>query len=363
MRIGHLTLLHGYNYGGLLQAYATQKILKSHGHEVITVDYHPAKRMILLRQMTFNISVLHKPLGLWIDKKKFSGVSQFEKFRRQNFDFSPPSYNNHQLTKICREMDAVAVGSDQIWSSTWVKPPYFLDFDLEPNCKRLALSACCGYLNTEQQYLDYCTKTLGKFDAISVRNNFTAELVQRTTGEIPKVVCDPTLATDLPTTTVQGIASSYILIYVIKRPASLNLAQKVINYLKASNGIPVYSITPAELKGVETLTVDQTIQNISPFQWNYLIANASLVITDSFHGTIFSVKNHRKFLVLNSNLKKAGRFKSLLGDLGLERRIINGLNELNKLDELSEPNWVAVDQEITKMAQGYHDFVRDELSH
>jgi len=364
MRIAHLTLMHGYNFGGLLQAYATQKILKSHGHEVITLDYHPAKRMGLIRQLTLNIPTLHKPLGVWVDKQKFSGVSQFENFRRENFVFSPSCYNSEQLSQFCQNMDAAVVGSDQVWSADWIKPPYFIDFNLKKSCKRLALAACCGHYNENPEYLNYCSNTFNKFDAISVRNTFTAELVKKTTGKMPQIVCDPTLATDLPTESVSDVKIPYILLYIINRPKNLELAQKVINFWQKNNSerIPVYSVTPAELKGVETLKVNRAICDISPFQWHHLIANANLVITDSFHGTIFSLKNHRNFVVLNSNLKTAGRFQSLLMDVDLDERIINGESEIHKIKDFPEFNWAFVDDKIAKMSQGYHNFVNDELT-
>jgi|694.fasta_scaffold27017_2 hypothetical protein len=364
MRIGHLTLLHGYNYGGLLQAYATQKILKSHEHEVITLDYHPAMRMRLIRQLTLNIPTFHKPIGVWLDKQKFSSVPQFESFRRENFIFSPSCYSSKQLSQLCREMNAIVVGSDQVWSADWIKPPYFIDFELKRNCKRLALSACCGHSNDDTEYLNYCASTLSKFDAISVRNAFTAELVEKTTGKRPKIICDPTLATDLPTESLSDITTPYILLYVINRPRNLTLAQQVIDFWKKTNSdkIPIYSITPAELKGQETLTVDRAIYDISPFQWHYLIANANLVITDSFHGTIFSLKNHRNFAILNNNLKTASRFKSLLRDVDLEERIINGENEIYKIQNSLESNWAIVDYTIVKMSQAYHEFVANELT-
>jgi exopolysaccharide biosynthesis predicted pyruvyltransferase EpsI len=197
-----------------------------------------------------------------------------------------------------------------------------------------------------------------------VRNAFTAELVEKTTGKRPKIICDPTLATDLPTESLSDITTPYILLYVINRPRNLTLAQQVIDFWKKTNSdkIPIYSITPAELKGQETLTVDRAIYDISPFQWHYLIANANLVITDSFHGTIFSLKNHRNFAILNNNLKTASRFKSLLRDVDLEERIINGENEIYKIQNSLESNWAIVDYTIVKMSQAYHEFVANELT-
>jgi hypothetical protein len=364
MRIAHLTLLHGYNYGGMLQAYATQKILKSYGHEVLTLDYHPGKKVILLRKLSFNIAALHKSIQYLLDIRQFSGVSQFNDFRSHNFNFSAPCYNERQISSVCQEIDAVVVGSDQVWSPSWVRPPYFLDFDLDSKCKRLALSACCGQPSGDPQYLEYCTKTISKFDAISVRNNFTAELVQKTTGREAEVVCDPTLATDLPTEEVNGITGSYIIVYVLNRKKSVMLANEVIRHLKSTTGLPVYSITPAELKGVESLEeVDKAIYGISPFQWSHLIENAAYVVTDSFHGTMFAVKSHRNLMVLDSGFKSAGRFRTFLNAVGLEHMLIADANALLQIKTPPEShNWTAIDAKIAKMSETYHRFVYSSLN-
>ena len=361
MKIAHITLLHGYNFGGLLQAYATQKILKSFGYDVVTLDYHPSRRILLIRKLTLNFSDFHKKIRIWIDSYQFSNVKQFEEFRSKYFQFSASCYNSFQLSRECQTVDAVVVGSDQVWSSKWLRPPYFLDFALKSKCKRLALSACCGQASDDEEYLNYCKRSFAKFDAISVRNTFTADLVKKTIGLAAEVICDPTLATELPTEPVSGITGPYILVYIINRRFSLSLAENILHLCKLRLAIAAYSIPPSELKGVEILAVDRVISNISPFQWSYLVTNASHVITDSFHGTIFSIKNHRSLTVIDSGFKSASRLRNFLTDLELEHLLVSSAEDYDKSFAL-DIDWARVDKKIERMKSGYHQFVTKHLS-
>jgi hypothetical protein len=360
MRIGHLTLLCGYNYGGLLQAWATQEILRSRGHEVISLDYHPARRMQMLRKLFPGMHPCHKSLGRFLDKCKFAGADLFDGFRKDNFTFSAPCTGVRDLERACAKLDAVVVGSDQVWSPGWVRPPYFIDFKLPPACKRVSLAACCGFLSDDPDYLDYVAHTLARFDDLSVRNKFTADLVNRTTGRTPAVICDPTIATDVPSVPVPGISGPYILAYIINRKHSIPLATEVLLKLKRQTGLPVYGIPPAELKGRSGLPVDKTVGPITPFQWNHLIANASWLVTDSFHGTVFSLKHHRDLTVISSGFKTAGRIEALLSAAGLTDRMVTKLPEGN-IAHIAAEYWRASDRYLSEERVRYHEFLAKSL--
>jgi Polysaccharide pyruvyl transferase len=362
MNIAHITLLHGYNYGGMLQAYCTQKILKSHGHSVITLDYHPWKKYDLLRKLTFCNRFIYENAKKFIDRRAFSGVDEFDKFRIQNFTFSKPCQTSNQLSKACKSMDFVAVGSDQVWSNSWFTAPYFLDFDLPSNCKRVSLAACCGGPSDDQSFLDYLSKTITKFDAVSVRNDFTAKMVQKSTGRQPEVICDPTLACSIPTMPVSGIQGEFALVYVINRPKSLALASKVIEDLRRKTKMKIISVTPPESMGKEILSCDKIESEISPFQWAWLVQNASFVVTDSFHGAIFSAKYHRPMVILDSGFRSNNRLHAIAADLKIEDAILFPDSLIDVTARLSaETDWSQVDLKIESLAAGYHAFVTKNI--
>ena len=361
MRIGHLTLLHGYNYGGLLQAFATQQILRSYGHEVITLDYHPARRMQLLRRACRNFRPLFHPLASFSDKLKFSGTSEFNAFRERHFTFSKPCSAIGDLESACQDFDAVVVGSDQVWSPDWVRAPFFIDFDLTPSCRRVSLAACAGHTCEDFEYRAYVARTLSRFNKISVRDQITADLVRQTTGKAPTIVCDPTLATEVPAVPVPGFSGSYILVYIINRKHSIPLATEAILKLKRETGLPVHSIPPAEIKGKCGLPSDKIFGPISPFQWTHLIANASWVVTDSFHGTIFALRNHCNFTVINSGFKTVGRIFELLSATGLTDQLVTTIPE-EEFSSIGPETWLVSDSHLFEKSRAYHKFLMESLA-
>lgn len=359
MRIAHLTLLHGYNYGGILQAWATQENLRYHGHEVITLDYHPAKRMQLLRRASLGLRPIFNPLATFSDKQKFAGVDKFNNFRSKHFNFSAPCTDVRALAAVCRNLDAVVVGSDQVWSPDWLRAPYFLDFDLPLTCRRVSLAACCGRPSDDPAYLDYVGRTLVRFDHLSVRNEFTADLVRKTSGREPVILCDPTIAATMPKAPEPDLPKDYIFAYVINRKHSVPLAMDTLRRLKENTGLPVVSVPPAEERGRCGLQADIVLDAVSPFEWMGLIANASWVATDSFHGAVFSLKHHRDFSIISSGFKTIGRIQSILDAVNLADRIHS--HNAQPLDSITASQWATVDCTLEKQAERYHVFLSESL--
>ena len=348
--------MHGFNYGGILQAYATQSVLRSHGHEVTTLDYHPSRKAILLRRLTGNQAWIHRPLRRWQDRRKFSGVDAFERFREEHFHFSKPCYNASQLSRACAGMDIAAVGSDQVWSAAWLRPPYFLDFPLPAGTRRVSLAACCGHPSSQGGYRDYLRRTLGKFDALSVRNKFTADLVEEVLGKRPTIICDPTIAHDFGSFPSPS-AEPYVLVYVINRLRPLGLAAELIGQIRQQTGCRVVSITPAELRGAESLPVDEVLTDISPLDWVAWIANSAAMVTDSFHGCVFAAKYQRQFVYADSSGETVGRISALLHELQLGHLQVQSAAGLDAAAGTAI-DWERVAGKLADWRAGYHDFVR-----
>lgn len=362
MRIGHLTLMHGYNFGGALQALATQKILAQYGHEVVTLDYHPSRRYRFLRSLTRNGRYIDRHLRMWIDGRRYSGVSEFDAFREQWFKFGLPCDGNRRLARVCRslKLDAVAVGSDQVWNPNWLRSPYFIDFDLDDGVKRIALAACSGFLPDDPAFLRYCGRTLARFDHVSTRNDFTDALVAKATGRRSTVTCDPTLVVDLPREAYHAVRHPYALVYVLnRRGTSEALAGRAIAELKARwRGLQICSITPPELRGVETMMVDETVHDISPLQWHWLVANADWVVTDSFHGTLFSLKHQRKAIIVAAGSRPVQRIESVLRDLSASSLLVRSETDIREAIAFSQSiDREAIDQRIRMKALAYRAFV------
>ena len=187
MKIGILTLHYGFNYGGVLQAFALKSVLEAAGHSVKIIDRLPdcfPKDKYLLKRR-FAYPLLHP---------EFSSFSR--KFLR---DFTAPAFDSATLAKICgREaFDAIVVGSDQVWRKEVfsVSGDYFLEFCDALKCRRIAYAASLGIdsWNRDAAETEAMSRGLRKFDAVSVREASSVGLLKEHCGIDSVCLLDPVL--------------------------------------------------------------------------------------------------------------------------------------------------------------------------
>ncbi len=358
MKIAHLTLMFGCNYGGSMQALATQRLLKEFGHEVVTVNYHPSKRVGLYRGLFGQSKITQKLEKYIFDYKLYRGSQKFIEFRESNFLLSRPIVTQKQIEKFCSEFDAVAVGSDQIWAERWIRPFYFLDFELPKHVKKIALAACCGTLSGSLEYRKYLGKCLSGFDAISVRNSFTANLVNEFSEKKCVETCDPTLVVQNYDDDSIVSSQNYALIYSSNRTKlSVENTFSVIRELKKRN-LKILSIVPPEMKSDEYFPADEEIYDISPPQWNSLIRHAKILVTDSFHGAVFSTIHNIPLIAISTGHVSFVRVTKYLQDLGLERLLLEEPSLISDvMQALDEIDWNFSNNRKHEMASNYRQFL------
>ena len=321
MKIGILTQQLRANYGGILQNYALQQVLKQMGHEVWTIDYGKFTWIDWLDNAWRVLA--HKMLG---HKARFA-ITPPEK-NRIEAPLRRFVENNIQLTiprckrfnkKIIRKygFDALIVGSDQVW-----RPVYndyiedcFLSFALKMDIKRVAYAASFGtdkWAFTQQQ-TEQCAVLAKKFDGISVREKSGIALCDKFLGVNATHVLDPTLllqvedyeilCKDIPK------REAFVFAYILDGNDEI---MDDINAFAKSKGLP-FIIKSADSK----ISSDDSIE-----LWISYFRDAAFVITDSFHGTIFPVIFNKDFYVYGNIQRGNSRFCSLLECLGLENRIV-----------------------------------------
>ena len=317
------------NYGGLLQNYAMQKSLTKLGVNVQTID---CLRMIR--------SPLYKCLRSWL-KTLFCNY-----ILRKKRPFVEYSYKGHRYKFSCdfvskwisrtdecykykanfiRGCDAVIVGSDQVW-----RPMYnsriedmFLKFVGNLPVKRIAYAASFGVDDWEYSptQTKVCSALAKKFDAISVREESGVKLCKEHLGVDATWVLDPTLLLDkgdyLPICEDAPVCNEkYLAVYVLDENE-----QVISAYEKeaAKRGLVVKKF---QADSKSTLTVPE---------WLAMFRDASYVVTDSFHGTVFSIIFDKEFKCLYNKSRGSARFESLLK-----------LYETGKLNEMREfsLNWL-----------------------
>lgn len=350
---------HGGNYGGILQAYALQMMLKQQGHHVVTLNRHngyPSLKLFVFRlgsslKCAFRRYILRKrnfvvcsPFARYYNTH---AVHPFDnsllwEFIKNNIVLSQPFYSTKALKKYVRQngVDCIIVGSDQVWRELYSPciTNYFLDFLGEKRgIKRYAYAASFGVSEgaISSDNLQKCIKYLKLFDGVSVREQSGVKYLERVFGyDKAKVVLDPTLL--LPADVYRKLmlpedcAASGVVSYILDKNSE---KESIVADIAAKIGKPVakFTIHPVDSDG-------KPGKFVSVSKWLASIANADFVVTDSFHGCVFSILFRKQFIAIGNKERGMERFLSLLGDFGLLDRLVLSQQEyINKEEILMSP--------------------------
>lgn len=338
-KIGIVTIHKVNNYGAELQAFALQQKLKDLGHLPEIIDF------LYYKHPRFKRTALAKPLVALGFKKKLkewvhpfltriktlpyrealnTRQQRFEAFHQAYTSFSDAEYNSvDSLYETSWDYDLFMVGSDQVWNpySNVSMKPYFLDFVPE-NARKVSYASSFGVSEIPGEAKEVYRKGLMSFDRLGVREARGVELVSEISGKKASHVVDPTLLLNqqdwVDYTNPQSIDEPYLLMYVLTdSDYTTQLAKKVANAL----GLKIVRLC----KSAAVQDKDDAILNMTdagPAEYIDLFQKASFVITNSFHGTAFSVNFQKPFFtVLPRHKPNNSRQKGLLEAVGLSDRL------------------------------------------
>lgn len=344
MKLGILTQPLRNNYGGLLQCYALQTFLKRMGHEVIVVrrTYSKSKSLIFkFKQCVFWL------LGYY-SNYRFVGQNMQYFTNKYIQPQTPEIFSNEEL-KNCDlkyNFDGYVVGSDQVWRPRYSPciTNYFLDFvHNEVKC-RVAYAASFGVDEWEfnEEVSRECSKLVKCFNAISVRESSGINLCREYLGVDAKMVLDPTLLLERADYEALVVAENEVkskgslFCYVLDNSKEKSV---IIDNIVNISGLIPFQCMP---------TLKPTLKNVkcniesciypSVTRWLRSFMDAEMVITDSFHGCVFSIIFNKPFWVVGNEYRGMARFQSLLSIFGLESRLLN-INNLENIDWYTPIDW------------------------
>lgn len=356
MRIGILTHPLESNYGGILQNYALQEVLRRMGHDPITLRTGKTTYKIWIKRIIKSIVNKVKgknaifPLIPFIYEKRQSGIESFIKKNIKTteklFWYSPDLIDKYQLEALC-------VGSDKSWASYFkhIDDMFFAfarEFDLIKFSYAPSFGTSKWEFNAEQT--EKCRELVKSFTGVSVREHSGVRLCKDYLNADAKWLLDPTLllsADDYSSlcANIKIEKTDFILAYM------LNYTDKKKKYIKkvslSLNKEVV--VIQAENKVCSTDTVEK---------WISLFRDAAFVITDSFHGTIFSIIFHKDFISLSNPKRGSERFKSLSEMFSLDNNILMAFPDEVKLNKIDWPN---IDKEVQKQQKESFDFIHKSL--
>ncbi len=359
MKIGQITHYGSLsNYGALLQAYALQRALKELGHEVVLLRASFSFHNILRKWYCSPWRVWRAwraRRAEWAAEKKHP--RRFAAFAAQYMTISEQEFHSlRDLQKAGIEADALVTGSDQVWSSKKPFPPYFLAFG-PAEARRFSYAASVGSkARMDREYLANFREMLTPFSGISVRESEALQQCRAAGVEQAELVPDPVMlfppetwreVFDLPTESGRG---KYCLIYTVGHNP-IGTMPELAGHCR-ENGWQLI-VVPAQYQStLQTDTAEVCYPDVPGFL--SLIDQAELVVTDSFHGTVFSLLFNTPFVVIPKNRHDA-RFITLDEYFDLSRVYYRG--------DLAgclagRPDFAAVNSKMASLRRTGWDFLR-----
>lgn len=340
-KVGILSLFNVANFGAELQAFATQKALENLGYDSELIDYpfYKDKRYVLTPKSrpVFKFSIRDK-FEEWLYPKlmklmtllHYSNAIKIKAQRFSDFhkDFSRLSREYRTAESLYNEdlgYDVYLVGSDQVWNPTNYTSldPYFLKF-APVGKKRISYASSIGLSEIPLYAKEYYKLAWQAFDAISVREENAIDIVKNVSGRNATCVLDPTLLLTAKEwhkvgKPVEGVNGNYLLIYEITPCPYIKVLAKHIAKTKGLRLVRINKDTIRKEKDSEILN----ILDAGPSEFIWLFENASFVVTNSFHGTAFSINMNKDFYVVAPKRKKNNsRQQSILKLFELSDRLV-----------------------------------------
>lgn len=327
MKVGILSMQRIKNYGSFLQAYGLKKTIESLGHEVEFVDYKYEKSVVeenkksLLKKIKSNLNIFK-----YIRKKRI--ISEYNKRFNEEFIPSLCGKDNNILPQI----DCLVIGSDEVFNCLQGYPvgyaKEFFGYGYE-NTKVISYAASFGqttYADLKKYRIDNeISSMLKKFSAISVRDNNSYKTVKKLTNNEVTINLDPVLISDFSDNIIDNVKiNNYIIVYAY--PGRLtNEEKKEIKFFAKKYNKKIVSFGMYQ----DIADIDITVH---PFEILAYFKHADFIITDTFHGSIFAIKNHTKFctIIRKNRSGNANKLEDLLKRLKLDNRILSDINELEK---------------------------------
>ncbi|GAA4413000.1 MurB family protein [Advenella faeciporci] len=375
MKIAIMTQPLGHNYGGMIQAWALQQVLKNAGHEPITIDRQVDAKSPAYRAARFGYHTLQKILGkrkvpINLERYLPDILQHTHAFIDQHISMSELLNSTEKLKAHFKreQYDAVIVGSDQTWRPKYSPKidNFFLDFLQGNDIKRIAYASSFGVDEWEftEEQTRRCAPLAKHFDAISVREKSGVALCKTHLGVEATHVLDPTLLVgreayealyknkDIPER--QGIYT-YILDQADWKNQVVETAKQVLKKPQYSNQrkTDLSKFSKSNLDDYKMPSLEGWVKGFS---------DADFVITDSFHGTVFSIIFNKPFISLINPSRGASRFYSIADELGLTHRLLNSYDK-NIVDELlnTPVDYANVNRKLGLLVEESERFLTESL--
>lgn len=347
-----------HDYGGMLQAFATQRFLTKNGIDSDVINFDKLKGDINKRKWRYFLSnifdlsivkekskLIEKKLKQKSNEKLKSGMAErdaaFDEFCKNHFKVSRAFKSWEDMAKASRnEYDAVVVGSDQLWLPSNIMADYYTLNWVPQDVKKIAYATSFGIGSIPAKYSKIYSHYLKRINYLSARETSGQNIIKKLAGRDVQLVNDPALLLDADgwnevISNRPLIKEKYVFCYFMgNNPEQRDFVRRLAN----EKGLKVVALLHLDqyISSDENY-VDMAPWHVSPADFVNLVKNAECVCTDSFHGTVFSIIYSRPFFTFKRFNKKASlstntRITSLLTRLGLMDRLVLDMDSKQAFD-------------------------------
>jgi hypothetical protein len=346
MKVGILTHPLKTNYGGILQNYALQVVLSKLGHDVITINI--GKKFDTFGWLKSIVrypvkKIIRNKTKLPITKKQTIAIEEnIDKFIGKHINTTEPLIGIHKRIVDKYGFDAIIVGSDQVWRPDYVRNigNMFLDFLGNSDVTRIAYAASFGIdeWTFSKKQEAYCSIEAKKFKAISVREESGVYLCNKYLNVNATHVLDPTMLLkkenylsllDTNDKVIKDNDTKQLSVYILDLNKEKN---NVIDNLANKFNLKVVHLNNHNVKNSSMNYEDRIVPPIE--SWLKGFDEGDFIITDSFHGTLFSIIFNKPFVTLYNEKRGLTRVQSILSTLDLENQLISCDEDINSLFDL-----------------------------
>lgn len=379
MKIALLTMTFNNNYGGYLQAYSLMSYLKELGHEVemLNVQLEDKEFKTLFKTKIKNF-IKRNIVTYFIKKYENAKYEKIFIKHKDQIEIKMLEFNDKYIQPKTRKIfslqefdetvedkyDAYIVGSDQVWRPIMYKffDKAFLGFVKNEKAILLSYAASFGIdeLKLNDIDIEKYKKQIQRFKAVSVREKSGIEICRNILNTYAELVLDPTMIIDKSyydrviedeSKDIPGELLTYIL-------DDNSDKTDIINYVTSKLNLKAFRVNPKPPHLATSL--DEVIYPSIGY-WLKGFENAKYVVTDSFHGTVFSIIYNKPFIAIGNKGRGIARFNSLLKMFGLEDRLIFDDKSFNKSLINKEIDWEKVNKKLEDYRKISKEFLVNNL--
>lgn len=368
MRVGILSMQRIVNYGSFMQAYALKKIIEELGHEVVFVDFHVGltidKKRNLKKQLRHYIGESY--IGAIYRRNKQKNNNQDKSELERKYEECLPILEISEKRNYRANVDVLVIGSDEVFNCVQMNTDVGYSpelFGYRNRAKKvITYAASFGSTKLDDLYKYKINKEVSRYlckiKRISVRDENSKEIVSKLCGINPEIHLDPVLVGNVENDAIEKEKiDNYIAVYGYINRFTDEESKAICKFAREKN------LKLVSLYGYQSFC-DQNIA-CRPDEILSYFKNAEYVITDTFHGTIFSIITRRQFAVFvrsSGSLVASNQEKlsDLLIRVQLETQQVTCLKNLSSVLQQSI-DYVKIDEILSQQRKKTIEYLKEEL--